>query len=407
LIGKTSDAYPLAAAALVIPTVGVLFPLGLAPLLTVVALAVVAVSRGRIVDALRSLRPIATLLLLLALWGAVSSLWSIIPGHSLFEAGRLLLLSAAGLVAVAAAKSLDDAGRAMLGRAAVIGLLVGLAIMAVELIGNFAIRQFLSNGRPIVLPNYDRGATVFSLACWACVLYLFEAGRRLAAAAAFVLTAILVSQMISLSAFLAMLLALAIFALGWWRARLTALLLGGGFAFLAAIMPFFAPDRGAILWLRETLPGLRGSAAHRLVIWRFASDRWYERPLLGWGMDASRAVPGGKTEITDYMGLPPEWNLVGAAMPLHPHDAVMQWWLELGVVGAVLGTAIVLYTLWRAGFTPGLSPAGRAAALALIATAFLPLLLNFGVWQSWWESSLWLMAALTVAFIAKPEPARG
>jgi exopolysaccharide production protein ExoQ len=238
------------------------------------------------------------------------------------------------------------------------------------------------------------------------VLHLLQTGRRIAAAAAFGRTAIVVAQLFSLSALLAMLVALTVFALGWWRARPTALLLGGGFALVAAVMPFLAPDRAAILWLRHALPGLRGSALHRLVIWRFASDRWYERPLLGWGMDASRAVPGGKTEIADYMNLPPEWGLVGSTLPLHPHDAVLQWWLELGIVGAVIGTAIVLYAIWTAGATLGLSRAGRAVALAVIATALLPLLLNFGVWQAWWESSLWLIAALVVALVSNPDRMR-
>jgi O-antigen ligase len=238
------------------------------------------------------------------------------------------------------------------------------------------------------------------------MLHLLETGRRLAAAAAFVLTAIVVSQMISLSAFVAMLVALAVFALGWWRARLTALLLGGGFALLAAVMPFLGPDRAAILWLRQMLPGLRGSATHRLAIWRFASDRWYERPLLGWGMDASRALPGGKTDFPAYIGLPPDLQLVGAVMPLHPHDAILQWWLELGIVGAILGTAIVLYTLWTIAATPGLSRTGRAVALAVVTAAFLPLLLNFGVWQAWWESALWLTAALVTALVTTTERAR-
>jgi exopolysaccharide production protein ExoQ len=403
LIERTSEAYPLAGAALVIPTFGLLFPLGLAPLLAVIAVAVLAVSFGRVWSTASHLWGMVVLLLLLALWGAISSLWSILPGHSLSEAGRLLLLSVAGVTVVLAGCGLDDAGRTMVGRAAVIGLLGGLAIMAAELATNFSIRQLLSTGRVIVLPNYDRGATVLSLACWIAALYLIETGYRSAAAAVFSLTALVVYLMFSLSAFLAMLVAPVVFALGWWRARLTALLLGGGFALLAAVIPFLQPDRAAILWLRHALPGLRDSATHRLVIWRFASDRWHERPLLGWGMDASRAMPGGKTEIAAYLGLPPELHLTGAVMPLHPHDAALQWWLELGVVGAMIGTAIVLFTLWKIAVTPRLSRAGRAVALAVVTSAFLPLLLNFGVWQGWWESSLWLVAALVAALVAEPE----
>jgi exopolysaccharide production protein ExoQ len=407
LIGKTSDAYPLAGAALAIPTFGLLFPLGIAPLLVVVALAVLVRARGEALSAAGRMRPLAALLVLLALWGGLSSIWSIIPGHSLFEAVRLLLLSAAGLVVVAAARGLDDAGRAMLGRAAVTGLIIGIVIMTIELVADFPIRQFFSGERAINLPSYDRGATILSLASWIAVLHLLGTGRRVAAAALFILAAIVVSRMISLSAFLAMLVALAVFALGWWRARLTAMLLGGGFALVAAALPFFGPTRDGVLWLRHILPGLRGSATHRLVIWRFASDLWHEHPLLGWGMDASRALPGGKTDITDYMNLPPEWHLIGAVMPLHPHDAVLQWWLELGIVGAVLGTAIVFHILWKTIETPELSRLSRAVGLAVIVTAFLPLLLNFGVWQTWWESSLWLIAALTIGVMTRsPAPSR-
>jgi O-antigen ligase len=407
LIGKTSDAYPLAGAALAIPIFGLLFPLGLAPLLVLVALVVLVCARGRVLPGVGPMRSLAALLVLLALWGGLSSLWSIIPGHSLFEAGRLLLLSAAGLIVVAAARGLDDAGRALLGRAAVTGLIVGIVIMTIELVADFPIRQLLSGERAIYLPSYDRGATILSLASWIAVLHLLGTGRRTAAAALFVLAAIVVSRMISLSAFLAMLVAVAVFALGWWRARLTAMLLGGGFALLAIAMPFLGPSRDAVLWLRHILPGLRGSATHRLVIWRFASDRWHEHPLLGWGMDASRAIPGGKTDVTDYMNLPPAWQLTGAVMPLHPHDAILQWWLELGIVGAGLGTAIVLHILWKTIEAPELSRISRAVGLALIVTAFLPLLLNFGIWQAWWESSLWLIAALTIGVMTRsPAPTR-
>jgi exopolysaccharide production protein ExoQ len=94
-------------------------------------------------------------------------------------------------------------------------------------------------------------------------------------------------------------------------------------------------------------------------------------------------------------------------MPLHPHDAVLQWWLELGIVGAVLGTAIVFHILWKTIETPELSRLSRAVGLAVIVTAFLPLLLNFGVWQTWWESSLWLIAALTIGVMTRsPAPTR-
>ena len=86
----------------------------------------------------------------------------------------------------------------------------------------------------------------------------------------------------------------------------------------------------------EQLPGLAAaadrfkiSAGHRLLIWSFTGDRIAERPLTGWGLDASRAIPGGRDPIR-----PGE-----AWMPLHPHNAALQLWLELGAPGGRTGAS--------------------------------------------------------------------
>ena len=94
----------------------------------------------------------------------------------------------------------------------------------------------------------------------------------------------------------------------------------------------------------ERLPGLgeaaddfKISAGHRLLIWSFAGDRIAERPLIGWGLDASRAIPGGDDPIRPGES----W------MPLHPHNAALQLWLELGVPGAVLFALLAALALAR------------------------------------------------------------
>jgi O-antigen ligase len=83
------------------------------------------------------------------------------------------------------------------------------------------------------------------------------------------------------------------------------------------------------------------SAAHRLLIWDFVSERIAERPLLGWGMDSSRAVPGGTGHPDAAMlaafGLAAksDWFSYAQLLPLHPHNLALQVWLELGAVGAL------------------------------------------------------------------------
>ena len=83
-------------------------------------------------------------------------------------------------------------------------------------------------------------------------------------------------------------------------------------------------------------------------------------------------------------------------LPLHPHNAVLQLWLELGAVGAVIGAAIAIVALLHAtspahgrGTRIGMT-AATAAALTVAATAY-------GIWQGWWMSALWLIAALARA----------
>ena len=93
------------------------------------------------------------------------------------------------------------------------------------------------------------------------------------------------------------------------------------------------------------------SAGHRLLIWRFTGARIAERPWLGWGLDAARAVPGGDVEAR-----PGEKFL-----PLHPHNAALQTWLELGVPGAML-FALFLGWLWlRLGQMPWPRPYRRGS----------------------------------------------
>jgi exopolysaccharide production protein ExoQ len=399
LICKISDAQLLAAAIVVAPSLAMLAPLGLAPLLALLALALLAVEWRRPLVLRWPLRMLTVLLAALALWGAASAAWSIIPGHSLFEGVRLALLSAAGLVAVAAALTVDEAGRSLVGRASVAGFILALIVLAIELLGDFPLHRAVSGAAAHTTPLavLDRGATVLALACWVPILFLLERRRPLAAALVFIAALVSLQQLISLSAFVALAVAAGGFALGWWRPRAAALLLAGGFLVLTAVLPFRAPTRDTVVWLSEAAPWLRTSAQHRLIIWRFADDRIAERPLLGWGMDAARAIPGGKASVRDYMALPDDLLLEGSVMPLHPHDAILQWSLELGIPGALLGGAIVVCIAWLIGFAGLASRATRAVGIGTMAAALPPLLLSFGIWQAWWQSTLWLIAALIVA----------
>jgi O-antigen ligase len=146
--------------------------------------------------------------------------------------------------------------------------------------------------------------------------------------------------------------------------RMIWVLLVGTVVYFAAA-PLVA-DFGTRLFHEHELPGAIGkqSWAVRLDIWRFASAEILHNPLVGWGLDASRSWPRD--------------------IPLHPHDAALQIWLELGALGAAL---VALFWAWLFTRIAAMVEEDRnmAAAAAAAATAYLTIgALSFGVWQEWW-----------------------
>ncbi len=128
------------------------------------------------------------------------------------------------------------------------------------------------------------------------------------------------------------------------------------------------------------------SFGHRLLIWDFAGKRIAERPLLGWGLDSSRSIPGGKELIrTDQRRL-----------PLHPHDAALQVWLELGLPGAAL-SALLLGWLWLRLAAAAWPRLYAAAAGGSLAAASAVMSAGWGVWQEWWIATLSLAAFAIIA----------
>jgi O-antigen ligase len=136
------------------------------------------------------------------------------------------------------------------------------------------------------------------------------------------------------------------------------------------------------------LAGMPTQDLPRFYIWAFAAERIAERPLLGWGMNASRSMPGGKDQIVDNI----RGKNYGEVMPLHPHNIALQVWLELGVVGALL-MAGLFARLILFGTVPARPPYVAAAAAGLTVTAFVQFALSYGAWQSWWLACVFLATA--------------
>jgi exopolysaccharide production protein ExoQ len=119
----------------------------------------------------------------------------------------------------------------------------------------------------------------------------------------------------------------------------------------------------------------------RIGIWHEAARRIAEHPFIGHGFDATRVLSRDTPNIPGT-----SWP----ALPLHTHNALLQIWLELGVVGVLL-TIALLGTAMRALWPLTARPHHLAVVLATLASTSVIALVSFGVWQHWWLAT-WMFA---------------
>jgi len=390
----------LTVAAFLTGPLALLAPLGLAPLLTVVAagLAVIAGLQRRLPVPSADLAASLALLCALAL---ASGLWAVDSGHSLARAGRLVGECVEGLLLVDAGARLTPPER----RRVLTALALGLAVLVVLAVADWGVAggltRWMHGSRARVSAN-NRGATVLAITMWPALVWLWRARGRGLALAGWGVAAVGVAACASESAQLALAVASLGFLVAWRLGRAAAqtmVVLASAAVIAMPLLPFIVPPPMPLAPDRLLKP----SAVHRLVIWRFADERIGERPLLGWGLDASRAIPGGEQRVVMPDGAGHLLQL--QLMPLHPHNGALQVWLELGAVGALVGALLTMVATSRLA-VPSLDPAVRAAGLAAFTAAAIELSLSYGMWQSWWIAALWLAAFAVQLTVADPTAER-
>jgi O-antigen ligase len=140
---------------------------------------------------------------------------------------------------------------------------------------------------------------------------------------------------------------------------------------------------------------------HRLEIWSFVAEHIGQRPVAGWGLDAARRLPGGTTPVIihrcDEADRPDGIALSNHALPLHPHNAVLQVWLELGGIGVALGFGPLIFAIWHAFRVPAWRTGPVQAMIAATAAAAVSIaMISFGIWQEWFLSGLFISTAFVV-----------
>ncbi|MDH3231955.1 MAG: hypothetical protein OEQ29_00390 [Alphaproteobacteria bacterium] len=351
----------------------------------------------------RSLRPLIGWTLALLSWILFSLLYTldVTAGLTLFL--KLCAYAACGVALVGITLDHRAAMWRGAGYAHLAGGLAIAAALGVDYFSGGAVSTLLfGDGPRLGAVNRNTTAIVY-LALFAWLLCIWLRGYDFTWVAA--VPPLLAVVFAWLFGHFAVVLALFIGALVFGCAMLRPRLTGVAIALLCAALVILAPVSGKLLapgpWLRSAPVLVQFSAYHRLKIWSFAADRIMERPLLGWGIDASRRIPGGDAaiDINRDLGLATRrYETQAVIMPLHPHNAALQVWLELGIVGALLLAALcggIPIACTRAAWPR----ASIAAGLAVFSTAYVLAMLSFSLWQSRWHAALWLAGASAVILL--------
>ncbi len=359
---------------------------------------------------LRPLRSEEWILLVFFLYAGLSCLWSPDPRLSATALPGLLGIVAGGSLIIRFVDSLDPKGLRIIRTCILLGGAIGYILLGTDLLTQGSLYGALMKQahRPIgnYLVYFKPAVTVGAVLFWPWALIVAQSYRRTPAFLGIGLACLVLLNYRSDTAAVAIVAGIAaggaVVVLRTRAARVITVIS----ALFILSSPFLAqqlPD--------PTLPGshldfLPNSAIHRVDIWRTTARRIFEDPWFGHGFDSSRMLYGPETSRSIYL-VPdaPEGphGVLSEPIPLHPHNSVLQIWLELGFAGAVL-LIVFLAIAYSRVMSPRLTRSARFIATAYVFSALVVASASFGAWQSWWLSVICLTAFALRAALRETQP---
>jgi exopolysaccharide production protein ExoQ len=379
-------------AILLAPLISVTVPRGLAPL--VIACCLIGTVMFRL-DQGRWPVPSTRWLLILGgflAYGALSALWSIRPTQSLKQAFELAYTLIPVLLFATAAVQVPLLNERRI-RWFLLAYFAAIVLLMLDLLHGLPVYLLMRGGvtRDSDLEGslINRNMVAMAALCWP-VFQAFWLRREWGAAALLpVGLVVLVTGGSSESAMVGLLIGLVTLSIAMVAPTFTRLALGAGL-----VITFFGTIP-AMEWLYSLdlvdHTHLPFSFLHRIEIWHYASNLVFEKPLLGWGLDSSRSL--AENIIVERGGY--EFPV----LPIHPHNAYLQVWLELGLVGVCFAIAIGLTVL--RGIS-GLPRQSQPVALAAFAGSMAMIAVAYGIWQVWWLGVL-ILSSLMIHVLARQQ----
>lgn len=358
---------------------------------------------------LKPVRPGAIAFVTLALigWALLESFRMAVVPRALLLWGQMVLLVIFGSACLGTFSGLEDDQKRRFAWVITGSVVLTLLLSVVDLLGNDILTRsfravFTSGTKKPEINMLNRGACFLSLAIWPAMLgvaRLWPQRLYLPPLLWGVAFAVL-SQLESMSATLAILAGTIAFV--WvkftrspWNYAVAA---GVGLVMLFTPLAMLQLDPEGITASRPSLPA---STVHRLHIWKFASHKALENPVLGLGFNASPFIMEARRNIVVNGREVPGSEYI----PGHPHNSILQLWLELGFPGVLLYTLLAMLIFTGILRDKRFSPSAQAAFTAVLVGYAIIGMTAFGIWQQWWMAAGFFAAIFTRALGYLPSSA--
>jgi O-antigen ligase len=325
------------------------------------------------------------------LWIFASVIWSPIPSLSLHYAAKVALTTAWGLLLIILIEQLDEKQRGCVGKAFLWGGMATIVLLIFHLATAYYMSwlQFAGMGAKKILKakliGFNRASSLLCLSTWLSLFFLNAQRKPALFQVIFILAqgaAIFLLE--SDAARFALLTGMAL----WGLCRSNLINFKGAAIFLTLLWivgsPFIIkamglPERGT----HNSIVYRKHSYDHRLFIWHDLSQHVFEKPIIGHGFASTR--------YSRSPAIYPKTFEAGFQIPTHPHNAPLEIWGDLGAIGAILFSLIIL--LIPLGTYKLRDNSAKACLLALFVSGLILCQVSYGFWQIWWLSSLWFLGA--------------
>ena len=398
-IGPLNTGRVLRGVAILLLPIALFASKGVAPLFVISAVLVfiLGFDTGRIRTILR--QPVALGLIAFLTLAAISAIWSIEPASSLRTALTLAATFFGGLFLADTVNVLKEEERKKLYLGIVVGGVLALLLIIFEqLTDGFLTRTIqIAKGNNIstaknMLAGLNSGMSVLAIFAWPWALAVKNRFGTTASVLALLMSIVVIFLSSADTPALAFVVGLLVAVLSLVSRKivlaLAAVLTVAGIT-LAPLVPGLLPDPHTEA---RAYSSLSNSGVHRLAIWQTVAEHISKDPVLGIGMNGTRFLYGNADRVVNVFAADDPakmWKNLAEPIPLHAHNGILQIWLELGGIGALLLAGVLLTVMWRIrqGFDDVVATALR---LGMLFSGMILFSLSFGPWQGWWQAAIWL-----------------